>query len=199
MTTSRLILALRHLRTPWVVILLGVLVCGGVASAAWQWHAAREAKRRAYRVYLVHVYYYDLGSGELFVDWSNEIPPVKAPSGPDANNMPQGVRAYVFSCGDCSDESQRFVGWLETYTPEVKQMLLTPRKRDSLQEQEYLDFIKSGHLVRLTDSDAWVPADSEAGFSVTASVEARCGPQGQSRPCFPGTGWRCIETTGPPR
>lgn len=68
----------------------------------------------------VSVYYYDLNTGELFAALSTEIPPIEAPSGPLPNGKPAGVRAFVYSCGDCSDPAQRRVAWLEKYTARAK-------------------------------------------------------------------------------
>lgn len=60
-------------------------------------------------------WYYDLQAGKLFVAWL-ESPPIEAPSGKLPDGKPAGVRAYVFSCGDCAVSEERQVLWLETFT-----------------------------------------------------------------------------------
>lgn len=147
-----------------------------------------SASGNKYKPRIVDVYYYDLGNGELFLAKSNEIPPVDAPSGPGANNIPQGVRAYVFSCGECGDKAQQFVGWLEMYTPDAKRALTSPPTPDPNNPQgpEYYDLWEKGHLVSIPGSSKWVQANSEEGFKVMESMQSKCGAGGQPKPCFPG-------------
>lgn len=87
-----------------------------------------QASGPKYKAQIVDVYYYDLGNGTIFTAKSNEIPPIESKSGPGPAGNPQGVRAYVFSCGDCKNESERFVGWLEMYTREAKEMMQSPNR-----------------------------------------------------------------------
>lgn len=148
-----------------------------------------QQDNNAYKPRIVDVYYYDLGTGELFLAKSNEIPPIDAPSGPGPNNTPQGVRAYVFSCGDCSDKSQQFVGWLEMFTPDAKRALSSPPKPDPNNPQgpEYYELWARGHLVSVPGSGKWVQANSEEGFKVMESIQSKCGPNIAPKPCFPGS------------
>ena len=62
-------------------------------------------------------WFYDLNAGELFTAKSDLVPPIEAPSGPLPNGEPAGVRAYVFSFAYEPNESNRFVGFLETTDP----------------------------------------------------------------------------------
>ncbi len=57
-------------------------------------------------------YYYDLNTGKLFVAATDDFPPIEAPSGPAPDGRKAGVRAYVFSCGDCDDPTKRFIGYV---------------------------------------------------------------------------------------
>jgi hypothetical protein len=66
-------------------------------------------------------WFYDLNTGKLFVAKSKLIPPIEAPSGPLENGKPAGVKAYVFSYKYEPNESERFIGFLETFTPESNQ------------------------------------------------------------------------------
>jgi hypothetical protein len=58
-------------------------------------------------------YYFDLETGELFVDAAGKVVPFKRPSGNDA------VLAHVYSCGDCGKEAERFVGYYEALSQEA--------------------------------------------------------------------------------
>ncbi len=62
-------------------------------------------------------WYYDLNTGELFTNKAGRMPPIAAPSGPLLNGEPAGVRAYVFSYVSEPNDSQRFIGFLETKDP----------------------------------------------------------------------------------
>jgi len=59
-------------------------------------------------------WYYDLHTRKLFAA-NLESPPIDAPSGVQVDGKPAGVRAYVFSCGDCAIDLQRTLAWLETF------------------------------------------------------------------------------------
>ena len=63
-----------------------------VALGLFVWHMQRGAVQPGQ----IAVYYYDLGSGKLIKAKQNDIPPIKTGSG---ENM--GVKAYVYSCGEC--------------------------------------------------------------------------------------------------
>lgn len=60
-------------------------------------------------------YYYDLNTGELFAAPYRERLPAANPATPNA--APAGVIAYVFACGDCTAESDRFIAYLEVHDP----------------------------------------------------------------------------------
>ncbi|GAH59861.1 unnamed protein product, partial [marine sediment metagenome] len=71
-------------------------------------------------------WFYDLNTGKLFIAKSDQIPPIDAPSGPLRiespsgplrNGGPAGAKAYVFSYADEPNESNRFIGFLETTVP----------------------------------------------------------------------------------
>ncbi len=69
-----------------------------------------------------NIYYYDLNTGQRFADKASLTAPIDAPSGPTPKGKNAGVKAYVFSCGDCSDETQQFVAWMERHIPAAKEL-----------------------------------------------------------------------------
>jgi hypothetical protein len=95
------------------------------------------------------VYYLDLGTGQLFADDAAAIAPIDAPSGTGA-----GVRAYVFSCNDCSDEQQRFTGWLERHIPSAKR-LREQGDKASLDVDELIDALSKPIQVSV-DGKTWL-------------------------------------------
>lgn len=136
----------------------------------------------------VDVYYYDLKTGELFTAKSSQFPPIHAP-GSDGTGHPMGVRAYVYSCTDCSDESTRFVGYLEMYTPEAKKILENPPTMEDPDNLAAMDSFmmveEEGHLVRAMDNEMWVLQMSEEGFMIMEDVQTQCGDGAIPHPCMP--------------
>jgi hypothetical protein len=106
-------------------------------------------------------WFYDLNTGQKFAAPLNSRAPIEAPSGPH-NGKPGGVRAYVFSCTDCDEES--FIGWLETWAEQNGMVT---------------------NLVRTEQSDKWISAESKAGMDLTMKARTRC-PEGQTlKSCYP--------------
>lgn len=151
-----------------------------------------QARPNRYAPRVVDVYYYDLGSGQIFLGKSDKVSPIDAPSGPGSSGEPNGVRAYVFSCTNCDDESSRFIGWLEKYTPEAKQAMLNPPAPDTSGNAaagpDPTEIWEKGHLIAAYKANAgelkWVVNNSDAGFRIMQSLETKC-PGGQPNPCFP--------------
>jgi hypothetical protein len=125
-----------------------------------------------------HVYYWDLGSGELFTAPA-ALAPIDAPSGPS-----QGVLAMVFSCGKC-DEGSRFVAWLEQHTPEARRMLESGNRDDP----RYQEVVASGHQIAAAPAPGaapqWNAYQSPQAAAVTKAGLGRCE---QPRLCTPGLG-----------
>ncbi len=140
----------------------------------------------------VPVYFYDLNTGKTFVARSDRVPPIEAPSDFEFGGDLSGVRAHVYSCGRCTDDSERFVGWLETYTLEAKFQIQSTRQRKESEEDEPpvvvaeddYEMIEQGHLIRSVDSEEWVTIDSEEGIAVMEAVDERCGLQAMEM-CYP--------------
>lgn len=91
-------------RNPVAVVAATALV---LALAGWSVFGKRGNPRENQR------YFYDLGSGALFLHDVNAIPPVKAPSGGE------GVLATVYMCGKCEPGAEPKIAFIETFTPEA--------------------------------------------------------------------------------
>jgi len=65
-------------------------------------------------------WFYDLNMGKLFTAKSDLIPPIEAPSGPLPDGRPAGVKAHVFTFAAEPNESERFIGFLETTDPNAE-------------------------------------------------------------------------------
>jgi len=62
-------------------------------------------------------WYYDLNTSKLFAAPKGLTPPIDAPSGPSAHGSAAGVRAHVFTYVQEPNESEYYIGFLETEQP----------------------------------------------------------------------------------
>jgi hypothetical protein len=138
---------------------------------------------------VIPVYFYDLNTNQLFVGQSDQVPPIYAPSQPDKQGIPKGVRAFVYSCGECDDESERFIAYLEMYTPEAKaarermQRIVRGEEQPpgdmgegsaEAAEMQMYEMWEQGRLMRLLNDDNWVPAMSEEAMQMLQHLERMC-------------------------
>ncbi len=108
-------------------------------------------------------WFYDLNTHQLFVAGSGDVPPINAPSGALADGQPAGVRAYVFSYVNDPKESERFIGYLEKFTPEGQKMISTIRKSKSNVTRDVMRQLNRNRFVRRPSDTVWFPADSNDG------------------------------------
>lgn len=111
------------------------------------------------------VYFWDLDAGEPFEAPADAMPPVDAPSGG------VGVRAHLYTCGECTAEE--WFGYLETHSDRARRMYA---------ETGDLPGAPDDLLVRRLDGDEWVALESRAGDAVLDVVYERCESPG---PCEP--------------
>jgi len=141
----------------------------------------------------VDLYFLDENSGVLFSADSNQQPPIAAPS--DTGGGASGVRAHVFGCGDCpgnlsgmtAEEVQAkgaFIGYLEKYTPEAKAAMERAMNAEE-PDIEIMYEMDQGRLIRLSDSDQWIDANSEQGVDVYSTIREKCPEDERPRQCFP--------------
>jgi hypothetical protein len=142
----------------------------------------------------VDMFYYDLKSEKenpmerLFIGPSNELPPIKTPSGKQmANGEEAGVRAYVFTCGDAKDRSTWFIGYLEFFTLEAREARINPPKPDEANPRP-MDLMKmdAGHMIASGENLKelqWVPQTSPQGAEIMTYIMKRCGGQPPKTVC----------------
>lgn len=110
------------------------------------------------------IYFYDLDTKTLYgiATTDHPVPPVVAPSGGE------GVRAKVYSCGNCDDESKYFVGLLEKYSDKAKKAIE--------EKSENADDLRSqGLLVSLPDGQKWESANDDEGSKIiVGSRRGKC-------------------------
>ncbi len=118
----------------------------------------RSAKPKAFK----KAWFYDLNTGRLFTDRYDKSPPVKAPSGPLPDAQPSGVKAYLLTYVEEPNESQRFIGFLETTDPNAGRPK-APAGEPTIDKNALLT---EDTLIRTIDDANWVPANSTKGRSI---------------------------------
>jgi len=174
-----------------VSIFLLIMALGAIV---WQ------MKPTQYEYEPVDVWYYDLNTGELFPEKSNRIPPVETPSGPvGSQDMPAGVRAYVFSCGECTRD-EMYIGWLEMFTKEAKEKIEATRQGgedgeyvpdDMMMMEEMMweegQLIQAGKTLDVEEElkSGWVSQNSDPAFMIMEVAQGRCGEERYPQTCLP--------------
>ena len=139
---------------------------------------------------LADVYFYDLASTSanradgLFTAKEDSPLPLDLPLGaPDA--QPTGVRAWVFSCGDCADRSSLFIGYLETWTKEYREARLQiPELLKKRQPIPVAVRTHQGRLVSSADEIKWYGFNTGEGQRIMGEVIKHCG-ETPPTPCDP--------------
>ena len=168
------ILDLLHRHRVVTLSVAGAVGLIALAIVGWQCAGAFSDPTPLPRV--SQAYFYDLNTRELFVAPADSEDPLVTNSG-DFEGHPAGVRAVVFSCGSCSDESQRFVGWLEMPDPEFDE--------ESLESESSGEDEPSGMLVRRPAGDQWHSQDSPEAETIMREAQSSCGADDAIRPCLP--------------
>lgn len=139
---------------PAVAVVIALAV---IALAGW-YIASQGGTQRA----VEQTYYYDLDAGSLFVGDVGKVPPFQTDDDHTA------VNAAVFSCGDCADESTRFIGYLEQYSDAY---------RATMGDEEAFtpEIAEGGHLIASPDAIEWLSLATEQGRALQAEVMSRCG------------------------
>jgi hypothetical protein len=107
-------------------------------------------------------WFYDLNTGKLFTAKKGLTPPIEAPSGPLPDGRPAGVRAYVLTYAYEPNESERFIGFLETTNPRGED----DSTRSSHKYASGFGQWGKGKLIRRVEDEQWVPADSRLGQAI---------------------------------
>jgi hypothetical protein len=126
------------------------------------------------------IWVYDLQSAALTVAPADaaHLPPFDAPSGPTPDGKPAGVWAAVFACGSCANQADRFVGWIETLTPELRDQLkpiyLSPERPDALDDLGPARVDPKSRFIADPDKKEWHDHDSPHADAIRRAVKTRC-------------------------
>jgi hypothetical protein len=126
-------------------------------------------------------YFFDRNTKQLFEGAADADGLIETPSGP-YRGRPAGAQASVFSCGDCGDAAQRFVGYLivsEKAARKYGEKIVGSPPRDEAESAGLVVISRPG-------DDYWVYLQSPEGERITAEAAKRCGSKGPPVPCLPG-------------
>lgn len=145
-----------------------------------------------------NAWFYDTESKELFPASIHELPSIPGPSKKvGADGAPTGVRAYVYTCGGCGPK-ERFIGYLENFTPEAKQARADGEKVENGEmpsngTREMIGVYQAreaeGRMVTAAPRDgtaiSWVTLASPEGGQIAIAPLSKCGEGKKSKECFP--------------
>jgi hypothetical protein len=153
---------------PVITITATVLVLAAAGFGIWHGLGLTSAPQNAADV---RVYFYDLGTKQLFAAKRTEIPPIDTPSGPK-----MGVRARVYGWGSKPRE-HLFVAYLERFTDKAKESMEAQIKQGTYDPlnaplpvgQEAMEF-------RAVEGNVWVPGNSAQGSDLASEPYKHCPP-----------------------
>ena len=138
------------------------------------------------------VWFIDTGTMKLFAVDPNipeNLTPIDGPGGKPA------YRAYVFACGDCLDESKQYIGFVEAFTPEARQLRLDIDNREKAGESVAFDaptvkVLDEGQLVRQypLEGTEWLRMYSDEAREMRQSrmsSKTNCKDGERIKACFP--------------
>lgn len=130
-------------------------------------------------------YFFDLNTGQLFGGANGTQAPIAAPSNAgEPDSSPAGVRAYVYSCGQCGEADKQYIGYLEIYTPAQAGSLPEPAAK--LPPGGALLHDAQRQLVAKPSLDPeWQPAASDAGKAIIRDARRKCSDNRFPANCLP--------------
>lgn len=157
-------------------VLLAAIALGFVLKqGAGLWRTGEDRAR---------VWFYDQSAKRLYAVPTDTVPPHKGVGGRSGD----GVRATVVAFrGEQSDPQKRRIAYLETYTPELKQVLEQVRSAHGA-HQKYSgplpardsDQFQTNTLVKRPEGQGWVPVSSPEGRRIQSEWRSWRRSDGQS-------------------
>lgn len=123
-------------------------------------------------------FFYDIQQKRLFTARPTPWTPIDAPSG--AKN---GVKAYVYSCGECSDKDKRFIAFLEMYTDEALKSVID----GSISHEERSQLQGEGWRIRKVDDQDWMQGTTKEARQMMRDA-SRCPDGKEAQRCRPEPG-----------
>ena len=87
-----------------------------------------------------------------------------------------GVRAYVYSCSSCDDESSRFIGYLEKYEPGKVPKGSPPDAKPPIDRKV---------MIYALGSWKTLPNEGPDSYKDAQAIRDKCGETVAAKECFP--------------
>ena len=160
--------------TAFVSITVGSITFALSGTRAW-WETGEQRAR---------VWFYDLSEKRLYALPVSTLPPQPGVGGKRGD----GVRAVVVAFGpDARKSGERRVAYLETYRPELKQLLDQVKAARAKGEpfagsppSPESDFYQTNTLVKRADEDGWHPLNSPEAAKITTEWRSWRGLHGEA-------------------
>ena len=137
----------------------------------------------------IDAYFYDLETDRLFIAPYNQLPPIAAP-GTSADAPLTAVHAAIYACNNCDDPRDRFIAWLDAYTPNARAR--RPASAGLASDATTAEEFEAGHLLAKpgTPDSSWkitgfVEMMSPRGQAIIAEAQQICGPDKSPFVCSP--------------
>lgn len=164
--------------------IIKVIAGGGLLVVAVAMAVSRMQRFTATGEEDVQAWYYDQSERELYPVPRETIPPHKGIGG-EKND---GVKAVVVADhGACDDSKKRRIAYLETYTPEHRQLMegvraarAAGRAYDQPIPEAGSGFYEKNTLVRLVDDPTWYDMATAKGKQIVAQWRSERGPDGKA-------------------
>lgn len=148
---------------PWIIIsITGVTLVVLLIVVIGVLSGSKSPKIKEFK----KAWFYDLNTGKLFVAKSKLKPPIKAPSGPLADGRPAGVIAHVFTYAYEPNESERFIGFLETTDPNAVIDIGDSIKQRTNSAPSW----GQGKLIRRVEDERWISGSSKEAHTILNEV-----------------------------
>jgi hypothetical protein len=137
---------------------------------------------------VTYAYYYDLGTDAVFTDTADKVPPFAAPSGKAGpHGEPLAVSAVFYSCTSCDNPANRYIAYLQQYTPEAQKHVLDFAASNSAIDPGNMqdDPRNAGLVIRAPGGGLWYPAESDEADEIIRTARGKCGAHSFPSPCFP--------------
>lgn len=129
------------------------------------------------------IYFYDLGTGKLFIADRALQSPIDAPSG-ESN----GVQAAVYSCGACGEDDMQVAYITQRSAAALAAMVERQSNAPGADHVKLATTIEQGTLIAappaVGEQPHWVSTTSRDGVAIQDRASVICGSN-PAKPCFP--------------
>ncbi|HAL45776.1 MAG: hypothetical protein A2Y12_14695 [Planctomycetes bacterium GWF2_42_9] len=106
-------------------------------------------------------WFYDLNTKKLFAEDGDKIPPIDAPSGKLA-----GVKAYVLSYVLEPNENEKFIAYLEKFTPQGRKYIDICKEAKTKVTEKMINDLNCNRYVSKPNDINWFLASSDKGREI---------------------------------